>query len=57
MDLSLFAVRQFRVVNVATLVFATAFYGMLLGNVVFLQTAWHYSVLGLRWLPPRARWS
>ena len=45
MDLSLFAVRQFRVVNVATLVFATAFYGMLLANVVFLQTAWHYSVL------------
>lgn len=45
MDLSLFAVRQFRLVNLATLVFGTGFYGMLLGNVVFLQTAWHYSVL------------
>jgi EmrB/QacA subfamily drug resistance transporter len=45
MDLSLFKVRQFRLVNAATLIFATAFYGMLLGNVIFLQTAWHYSVL------------
>jgi EmrB/QacA subfamily drug resistance transporter len=45
MDLALFKVRQFRVVNAATLVFAAAFYGMLLANVLFLQTAWHYSVL------------
>jgi EmrB/QacA subfamily drug resistance transporter len=45
MDLALFKVRQFRLTNVATLVFATAFYGMLLGNVIFLQTEWHYSVL------------
>ena len=45
MDLALFKVRQFRLVNVATLLFATAFYGMLLGNVIFLQTVWHYSVL------------
>ncbi|MDJ0371140.1 MFS transporter [Streptomyces sp. H10-C2] len=45
MDLSLFKVHQFRLTNAATLLFATAFYGMLLGNVIFLQTVWHYSVL------------
>jgi EmrB/QacA subfamily drug resistance transporter len=45
MDLALFKVRQFRLVNAATLVYAAAFYGMLLGNVLFLQTAWHYSIL------------
>jgi EmrB/QacA subfamily drug resistance transporter len=45
MDLSLFKVRQFSLTNLASLVFATAFYGMLLGNVLFLQTVWHYSVL------------
>jgi EmrB/QacA subfamily drug resistance transporter len=45
MDLSLFRVRQFRVINAATLIFAAAFYGMLLSNTVFLQTAWHYSIL------------
>ncbi|HSZ40045.1 MAG TPA: MFS transporter [Trebonia sp.] len=44
-DLALFRVRQFRVVNAATLIFAAAFYGMLLSNTVFLQTAWHYSIL------------
>ncbi|MBM9509368.1 MFS transporter [Actinacidiphila acididurans] len=45
MDLALFKVRQFRLVNAATLVFAAAFYGMLLSNIIFLQTVWHYSVL------------
>ncbi|WP_327233052.1 MFS transporter [Streptomyces sp. NBC_01317] len=45
MDLALFKVRQFRLVNAATLLFATAFYGMLLSNIIFLQTEWHYSVL------------
>ena len=45
LDLALFKVRQFRLVNAATLLFATAFYGLLLGNVIFLQTEWHYSVL------------
>jgi EmrB/QacA subfamily drug resistance transporter len=44
-DLSLFAVRQFRLVNVATLVFSAAFYGTLLSNIIFLQTVWHYSVI------------
>jgi EmrB/QacA subfamily drug resistance transporter len=44
-DLALFRVRQFRLVNAATLIFAAAFYGMLLSNTIFLQTAWHYSIL------------
>ncbi|MEU1183917.1 MFS transporter [Streptomyces sp. NPDC005820] len=44
-DFALFRVRQFRQVNVATLVFAAAFYGNLLSNIVFLQRVWHYSVL------------
>lgn len=45
MDFALFHVRQFRLVNAATLVFAAAFYGMLLSNIIFLQAVWHYSVL------------
>ncbi|MDX3852366.1 MFS transporter [Streptomyces sp. AK02-01A] len=45
MDLALFKVREFRLTNAATLLFSTAFYGMLLGNIIFLQTEWHYSVL------------
>ena len=45
LDLALFRVRQFRVINAATLIFAAAFYGMLLSNTIFLQTAWHYSIL------------
>ncbi|HEV2634669.1 MAG TPA: MFS transporter [Actinocrinis sp.] len=45
MDLALFQDRQFRLTNAATLLFASAFYGMLLSNVIFLQTVWHYSVL------------
>jgi EmrB/QacA subfamily drug resistance transporter len=45
MDPALFRVRQFRITNVATVFFATAFYAYLFGNVIFLQTVWHYSVL------------
>jgi EmrB/QacA subfamily drug resistance transporter len=44
-DLALFRVRQFTLVNVASLVFSAAFYGLLLANIIFLQTVWHYSVL------------
>jgi EmrB/QacA subfamily drug resistance transporter len=44
-DFALFHVRQFRLVNAATLVFAAAFYGTLLSNIIFMQTVWHYSVL------------
>ena len=45
MDLALFRDRHFRLANAATLIFASAFYGMLLANVLFLQTGWHYTVL------------
>jgi MFS family permease len=45
LDLALFRIRQFRLINAASLLFATAFYGMLLANIVFLQAVWHYSVL------------
>ncbi|WP_212915058.1 MFS transporter [Streptomyces sp. TS71-3] len=45
LDLALFRVRQFRLVNASILSFAVAFYGILLGNIVFLQTVWGYSVL------------
>lgn len=45
LDLELLRIRQFRLINAASLLFATAFYGMLLANIVFLQTVWHYSVL------------
>ncbi|MEU6852663.1 MFS transporter [Actinacidiphila alni] len=45
MDLALFKVRQFRLVNAASLLFSAAFYGMLLSNIIFLQTVWGYSVL------------
>jgi EmrB/QacA subfamily drug resistance transporter len=45
LDLSLFAVRHFRLTNAGTLLFASAFYAMMLGNIIFLQTEWHYSVL------------
>jgi len=45
MDLDLFRVRQFRLANAATLLFSIAFYGLMLGNIIFLQTVWHYSVL------------
>ena len=44
-DLALFRVRSFRLVNAATLVFSAAFYGTLLSNIIFLQTVWHYDVL------------
>jgi EmrB/QacA subfamily drug resistance transporter len=44
-DLALFKVRQFSLVNIATLVFAAAFFGTLLSNILFLQSVWHYSVL------------
>lgn len=45
MDVSLFRVRQFLLVNVGALLYGVPFYGTLLASVTFLQTAWHYSVL------------
>jgi EmrB/QacA subfamily drug resistance transporter len=31
--------------NVATLLFSVAFFGLVLANIIFLQSVWHYSVL------------
>jgi EmrB/QacA subfamily drug resistance transporter len=45
LDLALLRIRQYRLVNAASLLFAIAFYGLLLANIVFLQAVWHYSVL------------
>lgn len=44
-DLALFRVPQYRRTNIATLLFSTAFYATILGNIIFLQTVWHYHVL------------
>jgi EmrB/QacA subfamily drug resistance transporter len=42
---ALLRVRSFAVANAASLLFAAAFYGMLLCNVLFLTGVWHYDVL------------
>jgi MFS family permease len=44
-DLSLFRVRSFAVSNAGTFVFGAGFFAVLLCNVLFLTTAWHYSIL------------
>ncbi len=41
----LFADRSFRVGNIGTLLFAAAFFSLILGNVVFLTSIWGYTVL------------
>ena len=44
-DLSLFRARNFRWANAATVVFATGFNAMFLGNVLFLTRVWGYSIM------------
>jgi EmrB/QacA subfamily drug resistance transporter len=44
-DLMLFGVRSFRIANLGTLLFATAFFAIGLGNVLFLTGVWQWSVL------------
>ena len=44
-ELSLFRIRSFAVASTATFVFSTAFYALLLANVLFLTQVWDYSVL------------
>ena len=41
----LFRVRTFSVATAGTLLFASAFFAMILGNVLFLTSVWDYSVL------------
>jgi NTE family protein len=50
---ALFAHRSFRVGNLGTLLFAAAFFSLILGNVLFLTGVWGYSLLnaGLATLP------
>lgn len=52
-ELALFAHRSFALGNLGTLLFAAAFFSLILGNVLFLTTIWGYSVLsaGLATLP------
>jgi MFS family permease len=45
LDLALFNSRNFRWANAATLVYATGFSAMFLGNVLFLTRVWEYTVL------------
>ena len=42
---ALFRHRSFRVGNLGTLLFAAAFFSLILGNVVFLTSIWGYTVL------------
>jgi len=52
-DPDLFAHRSFAIGNLGTLLFAAAFFSLILGNVLFLTSIWGYSVLhaGLATLP------
>jgi len=44
-DLTLFADRSFVTANIATFVYAAGFFAMLLGNILFLTSVWHYSIM------------
>ena len=45
LDLTLFRERSFSVPNAATFVYSMGFFAMLLGNILFLTSVWHYSIL------------
>jgi EmrB/QacA subfamily drug resistance transporter len=45
LDLTLFSARSFSVANAATMLYAMGFFAMLLGNILFLTSVWHYSIL------------
>lgn len=44
-DLALFRERSFVVANAATFVYASGFFAMLLGNILFLTGVWDYSIM------------
>ena len=44
-DPALFAHRSFRIGNLGTLLFAAAFFSLILGNVLFLTSIWGYTML------------
>jgi EmrB/QacA subfamily drug resistance transporter len=45
LDLRLFSARSFSVANAAAFVYSMGFFAMLLGNILFLTSVWHYSIL------------
>jgi EmrB/QacA subfamily drug resistance transporter len=45
LDLTLFRSRSFSVANAAMVLYAMGFFAMLLGNILFLTSVWHYSIL------------
>jgi EmrB/QacA subfamily drug resistance transporter len=45
LDLSLFHARSFSVANAAAFLYSMGFFAMLLGNILFLTSVWHYSIL------------
>jgi NTE family protein len=45
LDLRLFESRTVAIANAATVAYAVGFFAMLLANVLFLTTVWHYSTL------------
>jgi EmrB/QacA subfamily drug resistance transporter len=44
-ELSLFRVRSFAVANAGAFIFSAGFFALLLCNVLFLTSVWHYSIL------------
>jgi NTE family protein len=45
LDLQLFHARSFSVANAVALLYSMGFFAMLLGNILFLTSVWHYSIL------------
>ncbi len=45
LDLELFRARSFRVANGAIVLYSMGFFAMLLGNILFLTSVWHYPIL------------
>ena len=45
LDFALFRARTFSVANIATLFYSMGFFAMLLGNILFLTSVWHYRII------------
>jgi EmrB/QacA subfamily drug resistance transporter len=45
LDLTLFRSPSFRIANSAVFFYSMGFFAMLLGNILFLTSVWHYSIL------------
>jgi MFS family permease len=44
-DPRLFRIRSFAVANLTMALYATGFFSLILGNVLFLTSVWHYSIM------------